>query len=274
MHTCYAFYNVIKKTFFSSTSLIMIEILLLSLIQGITEFIPVSSSSHLILASNFIGFKDQSLLVDVSMHIGSFLAVIVYFYKDILNFFQNKELFFKIILSSIPVMLVGFFLVKSNLIAELRNFKTIGWMTLVFGILLYYSDKYKLEKKIGKDFTFKAAFIIGFFQVLSLIPGVSRSGISITAARLLNFQRFDAVKISFLLSIPTLAAVSIYGIKNILSSDDINFSILNLSSILLSFIFSYLTIKYFINYIKEFNLNIFVYYRISLGMLLLILAYL
>ena len=252
----------------------MIEILILSLVQGITEFLPVSSSSHLIIISEFISFEDKGLSIDVSLHIGSFIAVITYFYKDIFNFIENKQLFLKIIFSSFPLILVGYFLIQTNLIQELRSIKIIGWMTLVFGILLYISDKFKLEKNIDKNLNYKSAIIIGLFQILSLIPGVSRSGISITAARLLNFKRYDSAKISFLLSIPTLGAVSIFGIKNIILSNDLFFSTLNLFSILLSFLISLVTIKYFLDFIKKFSLNFFVLYRISLGIVLLYFAYL
>ena len=252
----------------------MVEILILSLVQGITEFLPVSSSSHLIIISEFISFEDKGLSIDVSLHIGSFIAVITYFYKDIFNFIENKQLFLKIIISSFPLILVGYFLIQTNLIQELRSIKIIGWMTLVFGILLYISDKFKLEKNIDKNLNYKSAIIIGLFQILSLIPGVSRSGISITAARLLNFKRYDSAKISFLLSIPTLGAVSIFGIKNIILSNDLFFSTLNLFSILLSFLISLVTIKYFLDFIKKFSLNFFVLYRISLGIVLLYFAYL
>ena len=252
----------------------MIEILILSLVQGITEFLPVSSSSHLILFSKFVDFKNQGLSVDVSLHIGSFIAVLTYFYKDIFNLIENRELFIKIIISSIPVILIGYILVQTNFIDELRNIKVIAWMTVIFGILLYISDKFKLEKEIKTSFNFKVALIIGFFQAISLIPGVSRSGITITAARLLNFKRFDSAKISFLLSIPTLAAVSIYGLNNVITTEDLNFSIINLSSIFLSFLFSFFTIKFFLKYIQKFNLNLIVAYRIILGLILLYIAYL
>ena len=251
----------------------MLEVLILSLIQGITEFLPVSSSSHLIIISEYLKLNEQNLTLDVSLHIGSFIAVMTYFYKDIINFLKNKELFLKILISSIPVMIFGIILVETNLINALRNIKTIGWMTLVFGIILFISDKFKLNKDLKKDLTFKTAITIGFFQVLSLIPGVSRSGITITAARLLNFKRFDSAKISFLLSIPTLGAVSIFGVRNIIFSGDLNFSMLNLFSIFFSFIFSLITIKYFLDYIKTFSLNLFVIYRVILGIVLLILAY-
>ena len=252
----------------------MIEIFILSLIQGVTEFLPISSSSHLILTSKFLDFKNQSLSIDVSLHIGSFMAVIIYFYEDIKNFFKNKILFLKIFISSIPVILVGFFLSESGMIEKIRSLETISWTTIIFAILLYISDKFKLEKNIDNNFTYKTAIFIGFFQILSLVPGVSRSGIAITAARLLNYKRIDAAKISFLVSIPILGAVSFFGLKNIILSNDIYFTKLNFISTLISFVFSYITIKYFLRYINKFSLNIFVYYRILLGILLLMLMYL
>ena len=252
----------------------MIEVLILSLIQGVTEFLPISSSSHLILFSKLTNFQNQSLSLDVSLHIGSFLAVITFFYKDLIEFVKNKDLFIKILISSLPVMILGFLLIQTDLISELRNIKVIGWMTLLFGVLLYISDKFNMHKNIESDFTYKSALMIGFFQMISLVPGVSRSGITITAARLLKFNRYDAAKISFLLSIPTLAVVSIFGIKNIVSAENMNISFLNLFSILLSFVFSLITIKYFLQYIKSFSLDIFVIYRVILGIVILAFAYL
>jgi len=252
----------------------MIEIFILSLIQGVTEFIPISSSSHLIIVSKYLNFSNQSLSVDVSLHIGSFIAVIVFFRKDIFNFIKNKDLFIKIIISSIPVMIAGYILVKLNLIDLLRNVKIIGWTTILFSFLLFFSDKVKIERKIDHNFTFKSAIFIGFFQILSLIPGVSRSGITITAARMLRFDRFDSAKISFFLSIPTLAAVSFFGLNNLIISENLNFSTLNLVAIFLSFIFSFITIKIFLNFIKKFSLTVFVIYRVILGMILLFFAYL
>lgn len=252
----------------------MIEIFILSFIQGVTEFLPVSSSSHLIILSNYINFENQSLSIDVSLHIGSFLAVITFFRNDIIDFIKNKELFLKIIVSSLPVMIIGFFLIQSNLIEKLRNIEVIGWTTLIFGIILYISDKYKIKKTISKDFNFFSAIVIGLFQILSLIPGVSRSGITITAARFLNFKRYDASKISFLLSIPTLGAVSIFGLKNIFISESIEFSILNILSIIISFIFSFMTIKYFLKFIQKFSMNLFVFYRLLLGTILISFYYL
>ena len=250
----------------------MIEILVLSVVQGITEFLPISSSSHLVIISNYFDLAYQSLLTDVSLHIGSFIAVMTFFKNDILDFIKNKKLFIKIILCSIPTMVIGYLLVLFDLIEHLRNVKVIGWMTLIFGVFLYITDKFNTNKEIDSDFTLKSVVIISIFQVLSLIPGVSRSGITISAARLLKFKRYDSVKISFLLSIPTLAAVSIYGISEIINSENIEFSLVQVGLIFLSFIISYMTIKFFLGYVKKFNLNLFVIYRIIIGCVLIILS--
>ncbi|MDC3104310.1 undecaprenyl-diphosphate phosphatase [Candidatus Pelagibacter bacterium] len=252
----------------------MFEIIVLSLIQGITEFLPVSSSSHLVIVSEFFNFENRELKIDVSLHIGSFFAVIVFFRNDIYNFLKNKDLFLKIFISSLPVMIVGYFLVKLNLIDQIRNIKVIGWTTLIFGVVLYISDKSKIDNKLSNNFTYKSAIIIGLLQILSLIPGVSRSGISISGARFLRFNRYDSAKIAFLLSIPTLAAVSIYGLNNLIKSESFEFSFLLISSIFLSFVFSFITIKYFLKFVQNFSLNIFVIYRIVLGLCLLVIAYL
>jgi len=250
----------------------VIEIFILSLIQGIAEFLPISSSSHLIITSEYLNFE-KNLSIDVNLHLGSFLAVIVYFYKDVLNFYKDKILFFKIIISSIPVMLVGIILVETNLVEKIRNIKTIAWTTLIFGILLFVSDKFKIEKTIKKNFSFKSAILIGTFQILALIPGVSRSGIAITVARFLGFKRVDSAKISFLISIPILGAVSIFGLNNIVFTENQDFAKLNVFAIASAFFFSLVTIKYFLKYLNKFSLNIFVYYRILLGITLLVLAY-
>ena len=208
------------------------------------------------------------------MHIGSFLAVMFYFKRDIINFIKNKNLFLKIIVASLPVMIIGFLLVQTNFIEKLRSLEVIGWTTIIFGILLYISDKQKLSKNIQFNFNYKSAIIIGLLQILSLIPGVSRSGISITGARFLQFKRIEAAKISFLLSIPTLGAVTIFGLRNLYLSDNLELSVLNFISIVCSFIFSFVTIHFFLKYIQKFSLNLFVIYRLVLGIFLLFLAYL
>lgn len=251
----------------------MIEIFALSVIQGITEFLPISSSSHLILMSEFLNFTTKDISIDISLHIGSFVAVVSYFNKEIINFYENKILFFKVLIASLPVMIIGFFLVESNYIEKIRSLEIIAWTTLIFGILLYISDKFKLENNI-KNLNYKSIIFIGLLQIFSLVPGVSRSGIAITAARFLKFKRVDAAKISFLISIPILGAVSLFGLKNIIWSGSAVFTQLNLIAIFLSFLFSLITIKFFLSFINKFSLNLFILYRILLGFFLLALYYL
>ena len=251
----------------------MAEIIFLSIIQGVTEFLPISSSAHLILFSNHFNFNNQSLTLDISLHLGSLLAIIFYFKKDLLDFVSNKFLFLKILISSIPIMIFGFCLVKLNLIEYLRSYEIIGWTTIIFGVLLYISDLKKTKKKINKDFKYSTALYIGLFQVLSLVPGVSRSGIAITGSRFLNFSRLDSAKISFLISIPALTLVSLYNLQILIIEKNFEVSKINFIGIILSFLFSYLTIKYFLNYIKKFSLTVFVFYRIFLGTIILIYVY-
>ena len=170
-------------------------------------------------------------------------------------------------------MIIGFFLVESNYIETIRSLEIIAWTTLIFGILLYISDKFKLENNI-KNLNYKSIIFIGLLQTFSLIPGVSRSGIAITAARFLKFKRVDAAKISFLISIPILGAVSIFGLKNIIWSGNSVLTQLNLIAIIFSFLFSLITIKFFLSFINKFSLNLFILYRIVLGFFLLALNYL
>ena len=251
----------------------MIEIVVLSIIQGVTEFLPISSSAHLIMAAKYFNLNNQNLTLDMSLHLGSLLAIIFYFKKDLSDLINNNKFFFKIMLSSVPVIIIGFFLVKLNLIDYLRSYKIIGWSTVIFAVVLYFSDLVKVKKKLNNDFKYSSALYIGLFQMLSLMPGVSRSGITITAARFLNFGRTDAAKISFLISIPTLTAVSLYNLQNLLVNESFEISLLNFLGIFLSFVFSYATIKYFLNFLKKFSLLAFVIYRVILGSFILIYAY-
>tara|TARA_B110000967_G_C18737858_1_gene486116 strand:- start:242 stop:997 length:756 start_codon:yes stop_codon:yes gene_type:complete len=251
----------------------MFEVIFLSIVQGVTEFLPISSSAHLIFVSEYFNFNNKSLTLDISLHLGSLLAIIIYFKNDLFDVSKNKILFYKIILSSIPVMIIGFLLIKFNLIDYLRNPKIIGWTTIIFGLLLYFSDLTKTKKTISKDFKFSTALYIGIFQILSLIPGVSRAGITITGARFFSFDRVDSAKISFLISIPTLIAVSFYNLQNLFMEKNFALTSLNFLGIFLSFIVSYAVIKFFLEFLKRFNLLFFVVYRIIIGFLILIYAY-
>ena len=249
-----------------------LEILLLAIVQGISEFIPVSSSAHLILFSNIQKFNYASLEIDVSLHLGSLIAILVYFRKDLLNIFKNKKLLNLILFGSIPLIFFGFIFYEYRIIELVRNLKLIAWTTFIFGILLYFADKKIQEKTIDNDLNFKNIILIGFYQSLSIIPGVSRSGIVITASRFSKFNRVDAAKISFFLSIPALSGASILGLSDI-SVENFEFNLIILISILFSFIFSYLTIKFFLYYLKKFSLNIFIYYRLLLSLILFFIAY-
>tara|TARA_B100002003_G_scaffold199058_1_gene189911 strand:- start:605 stop:1372 length:768 start_codon:yes stop_codon:yes gene_type:complete len=251
-----------------------VEILILSAIQGISEFLPVSSVAHLVLVSKYYAFTNQSLLVDICLHLGSLIAIILYFRDDLFHFIKNRSFLIKILVGTIPIIPVGYILYQTGLIEQLRNIEVIGWMSLIFGILLYVSDRSKVTKKIDAEFTNKSALLIGLFQVLSLIPGVSRSGITITSGRMLGFNRFDSAKISFFLSIPTLFAASTIGIYNVYKEGSAELNFLAIIAVIFSFIFSYLTIALFFNFIKKFSLNIFIIYRIILSLFILAIVYL
>ena len=177
----------------------IIEVLILSAIQGVSEFIPISSSAHLILVSSLYEFKSSSLLIDISLHLGSLVAIVYYFKEELLNINKNKRLISLIIIGSIPLIIFGYILYTTGLIYSLRNIETIAWTTLIFAIVLYISDKNRFDKKISTNLNIQSILFIGIMQILSLIPGVSRAGITITAARILKFNRVDSSKISFLL---------------------------------------------------------------------------
>ena len=250
----------------------IIEIIILSAIQGISEFLPVSSSAHLILVSSLYELKSSSLLIDVSLHLGSLIAIIFFFKNEIFDFKNNKRLLSLIILGSIPLIIFGYILYSTGLIYNLRNIKIIAWTTLIFGIVLFISDKSKFNKKISTNLNFQSILFIGFFQILSLVPGVSRAGITITAARILKFNRVDSSKISFLLSIPALVGASVLSLKDILNQTiDINYLVL--AAIISSFIFSFFTVKFFLIYINKFSMNVFVIYRIIIALILFNLIY-
>ena len=251
-----------------------VEILILSVIQGISEFLPVSSAAHLVLVSKYYKFINQNLLIDICLHLGSLLAIIVYFRSDLFNFIKNRSFLTKIVIGTIPIIPIGYILYQTELIYQLRNLEIVGWTGLIFGIILYISDRTKVTKKINVGFTNKSAIIIGLFQVLSLIPGVSRSGITITSGRFLGFDRFESTKISFFLSIPTLAAASCLGIYNVYKEGSAELNFLAIVAVIFSFIFSYITIALFLQFVKKFNLNIFIVYRIILSLFILAVVYL
>ena len=249
-----------------------IEVLILAFIQGFSEFIPVSSSGHLIIISEIYNFNASSLQLDISFHLGSLFAIIFYFRNDLLNITKNKNLFSLIVLGSLPLIIIGYIFFTVGLIDYFRNLKITAWTTLIFGLILFFADRSQIKQKLDTNLNYKSILIIGLFQILAIIPGVSRSGIVITASRFLNFDRVDSSKIAFFLSIPALAGASFLGIKDILETN-INFNLIFLLSTIFSFFISYLTIKYFLIYVKKFDLRFFVYYRIFLALILFVIIY-
>ena len=249
-----------------------IEILILSAIQGISEFLPISSSAHLILVSSFYDFSSSSLFIDIGLHLGSLFAIIYYFKKDLLNLRNNQKLLILILFGSIPLIIFGYIIYSTEIINLLRNIEIIAWTTLFFGLVLFLSDKRDINQNISTDLNIKTILFIGLFQILALIPGVSRAGITLTAARFLRFNRVDSSKIAFLLSIPALAGASFLGLKDAVQQS-IEFNYLLLIAITFSFVFSFVTVKYFIKYVSNFSLTVFVIYRILVGLILLLVIY-
>jgi undecaprenyl-diphosphatase len=251
----------------------MLEILILSLVQGITEFLPISSSAHLNIIEIIFEYNSNSLIIDVALHFGSLLAIIFYFKKELLDLQNNQRLLLLIIMGSIPIIIVGYILYTTQLIYLLKdNLEIIAWTTLIFGIILFFADKNKFDKNISINLNLKTILYIGLFQVLALIPGVSRAGITMTVSRIFRFNRVDSGKISFLMAIPALTGASALSLKNIfIQSFEINY--LLFIAIILSFIFSFFTIKFFLNYISKFSLNIFVIYRIFIAIILFTIVY-
>ena len=251
----------------------IIEIIILSIVQGISEFLPISSSAHLNIVEIIFEFNSNSLMIDVSLHLGSLLAVIFYFRRELLDLRNNQKLLSLLIIGSIPIVIAGYIISSTGLVNLLENnLKIIAWTTLIFAIILYFADKNKFDKKISSNLNLKTILYIGLFQILALIPGVSRAGITITAARFFRFNRFDSSKISFLLAIPAIAGASVLQLKNAIGQS-FEFNYLIIISITLSFLFSYFTVKFFLDYINKFSLNVFVIYRIIISIILFIIIY-
>ena len=249
-----------------------IEILILSAIQGISEFLPISSSAHLIIVSSLYDLKASSLLIDISLHLGSLLAIIFFFRRELFDLKNNQKLLSLIIIGSIPLIIFGYILHTTEVIHLLRNIKVIAWTTLIFGIILFFADQRKIDQNMSTTLNIKSIIFIGLFQILALIPGVSRAGITMTAARFLKFNRVDSGKISFLLSIPALAGASLLGLKDVFyQSIEINYIVI--TAVIFSFLFSYITVKFFLNYLNRFSLNIFVFYRIIISLVLFAIIY-
>ena len=212
------------------------------------------------------------MFIDIGLHLGSLFAIIYYFKKDLLNLRNNQKLLVLILVGSIPLIIFGYIIYSTEIVSLLRNIEIIAWTTLFFGLILFLSDKRDVNQNISTNLNIKMILFIGLFQILALVPGVSRAGITLTAARFLKFNRVDSSKIAFLLSIPALIGASSLGLKDAVQQS-FEFNYLLLIAIIFSFIFSFITVKYFIKFVRKFSLTVFVIYRIFIALILLLIIY-
>ena len=251
--------------------------LLLSIIQSITEFLPISSSGHLILMEKF-GFSNQQLLMDISLHIGTLFAVFVFFAQDIYQLFIGfwhrgikQKICISLIISTIPALLTGYFL---NDIVEtvLRSPIVIAFTSIFYGILLWVVDTYAPKNKTIQQITYRNALYIGLAQALALIPGTSRSGITMTCARLLGYSRVESARYSMLMSIPVIALGAVYMFWDNRNSETLSWDTLTQIGIgiILSAFFGLLAVWFLMHWLKKASFGIFAIYRITLGLFLLI----
>ncbi len=261
------------------------QIILLALIQGLTEFLPISSSAHLILLPELTELEDQGALMDVAVHVGSLFAVMAYFRHEVVELVAGvphllkgstegpARLLFFLIIATLPTVFIGGALYVSGLVDLLRNAEVIAWATIIFGIVLYFADRMgRMERRV-EHLTLKDVILIGLAQVLALIPGTSRSGITVTAGRFLHMNRREAARFSMLLSIPTIAAFGLLAGLDLMSEDaPIAWQDAGLA-IGLSFASAFVSIWFFLKLLERMSLTPFVLYRLALGAGLLVYLY-
>jgi undecaprenyl-diphosphatase len=260
------------------------QIIVLALIQGITEFLPISSSGHLILVPALTGWKDQGLLTDMVTNVGSLLAVIIYFWRDVVAMFRgsldvvqrrntyNGNLLFNVAIGTIPIVIVGIAMKLTGLDDHIRSTTLVAINAIVFGLLLFAADSYGLLTRTVRDMNWRSALIIGGAQAFSLSPGTSRSGVTMTAARGLGFSRPEAARFSFLLSIPANAAASALVIGDALSSGETLSGAVIMTGVLTFFV-ALGAIAFLMRMLRTMSFLPFVIYRVILGGALLGLIY-
>lgn len=263
-----------------------LNILLLSILQGITEFLPVSSSGHLILFSKFTSFPDQGTAMDIAVHVGSILAVMIYFSEEIWSmvkgllksyFLPNfkdygNRIFYFICIGTIPAVIGGLIFHKYGT-DIVRNTKLIGWTIIIFGLLLYWADKFSMTVRKTEHLEITDAIIIGIAQCIALIPGTSRSGITITAGRFLGLERREAAKFSMLLAIPTIVGAGLLATWELYKQGDIAAVIYAIDGVTYSFIASIIVIYAMMAWLRTKSFLPFVIYRVALGTFLLLYSY-
>ena len=259
-----------------------LQMLLLAVVQGVTEFLPISSSGHLILLPVFTGYADQGPMIDIAVHVGSLLAIITYFFKDVWSLGRGglasigigeapaeRRLFWWIIIGTIPAVIVGLFLKTGGYLDGFRSTTLVGINLIVYGILLGIADRVGKQIKSFEDMTLKDGLIVGIAQALALIPGTSRSGVTMTAARFLGYSRVEAARFSFLLSIPAVAGAGVLIIPDLLEADG---ALLQEALITgaLTFIAALATMAFLMQFLRKASMMVFVVYRVLMGAALLI----
>jgi undecaprenyl-diphosphatase len=250
-----------------------IQYFLIGIIQGVTEFLPISSSGHLVLFAKLTSWEDQGLFTDIAVHFGTLFAVILYMRKDILYLISSilkfeipkNKIVIKIMIATLPAIIIGFF-IYDFVIFYFRNIKLMATSSIVFAVILYFADRVVSDSKKWENISFKESFIIGMWQVTAFIPGASRAGVTITGARFLNFDRYNAMKFSMLLSIPIILASLSLSLINLYSSEATMINLYpSFFASFIAFISALLSINFMMKLIQVTNLNIFIIYRILLG---------
>jgi undecaprenyl-diphosphatase len=256
----------------------LFQLILLAVIQGITEFLPVSSSGHLILLPELTSLADQGQALDVSVHLGTLGAVILYFWRDVREAAggvprlvrgqldtPGARLAFLLLVATIPAVVVGYLLKSSGVIDMLRSAFVIGWTMLIFGVVLWWADQRGAEVKQAEDWTLREAWLLGLWQAVALIPGTSRSGITITGARFLGYARADAAKVAMLMSIPViLASATLLGVDVIRDGDLGKLTDLAIATAL-AFLSALLALVLMMRLLRSVSFTPYVIYRVVLG---------
>ena len=254
-----------------------LQYFIIGIVQGFTEFLPVSSSGHLVLVSQLTSWQDQGLFTDVAVHVGTLLAVIIYLRSHITTlikcFFSfqlvDNDNLFKIIIATIPAVIVGFFIFDFVQL-YFRDIKVVAVSSVVFAALLFVADHFKIKISSWENMSYVQAFIIGAFQILAFIPGASRAGVTITGARFLGFDRSSAAIFSMLLSIPLILASLVLTSLDLISSSEININLYkSLFAAFVACITALFSINIMMRIIQSSTFNIFIIYRVLLGFILL-----
>ena len=246
----------------------LLQIIILSIIQAVTEFLPISSSAHLLLPSKVLGWPDQGIIFDITVHFATLMAVLIYFRDEFLRFsFYSSKIFVFLVISTLPIMLIA--LLVEGVGGYRWSLTSIAYANIFFALLLYISEKTSQQQYSNLDMTAKHAIVIGLFQTFSLISGASRSGTAITGSLFLSYKKSEAAKYSLMLSIPTILGALIFSFSEYNTlKEDINI-LATFIAFLTTFIVSYLSISLFLGLVKKLGYMPFIVYRLILGITLL-----